>query len=620
MTAAWSLTQLLIAGTTMFGAMPTNEGQEFAFLASTEAIHIIDVTDPSAPSEIERIAGAEAGFYVVHRDLKVYNDHLYCVADEGDNSTLQIIDLSGLPDTAIQVYNSNEFVTTCHNIFIDSSQARLYILGKGNNTVMLDISAPAAPMLLATYPMSGFPLPYVHDAYIENNIGYMNCTENGLWVVDFTDAANPIALGSLEGYPTAGYNHSGWMAEDGQHYFMCDETHGSPIKVVDVSDPTDIFIETFFGLDQWADEIPHNVVVKNGLLYVSHYYDGMQVFDVNNPINPIRIAEYDTYPDASEDWYAGNWGIYPYLPSGNILLSDMQYGLFVIEKLPEVVTQYLDLKENEFEICEGEEVAFEMTVGSGFSDLGVHLSATLPTGATIEFVPSATAMPGDVVAVFIDGFPNTAGTFEEINLHANDGTDGISVSAFIKVNGPPSLIATPTSPDIDEIISPNNILFNWEDADNATSYRLEISTDISDFNGSIVFSGEAMLSFFSDVSLDSGLVYYWHIIAINDCHETVSDLWWFNTESPNAAHEQFGNNISIFPNPVDDYLFINFENKLNLKTELEIYTATGQRVVFENNLIGLNNFKLNMDGFLAGVYFVEIKNIEGVFVERVVVE
>lgn len=594
-----------------------DEGQEFAIIGSTEAIHIIDVTEPTNPTEVQRIAGADAGFYLVHRDMKVYKDHLYCVADEGSNSTLQIIDLTGLPDTATQVYNSNEFVVTSHNIFIDTAQARLYILGRSSTTSVLDISDPTAPVHLATYPKPGFPLPYVHDAYIENHIGYMNCAGDGLWVADFTDPDNPIALGSLEDYPGADYNHSGWMAKDGQHYFMCDETHSSPMTVIDVSDPSDLQVAAVFELGRWDDEIPHNPLVKDDLLYVSHYYDGMQVFDVSNPTNPIQAAEYDTYPDENEAWYSGNWGVYPYLPSGNILLSDMQYGLYVVEKLPETITQYLDIKENELEICEGEDVSFEMTVGSGFSDSGVYLSATLPAGAAIEFMPSDTVMPGEMVTVFITGLTEAT---EEIMLYANDATDSASVSVFTTTIAQPSQIFTPTSPDIDEIISPNDIFLNWPDADNATSYRIEIATDINDFNGSIIFSEETTSSFLANINLDSSSMYFWHAIAINDCQEVMSDLWWFNTESPNATYELNGNKISIFPNPVDDYLFINFDNKLNIKTELEIYTATGQRIIFENNLIGQNNFKLNMNEFTAGVYFLEIKNEEGVFVERVVVE
>ncbi|MFM8489315.1 MAG: hypothetical protein ACKOCH_23525, partial [Bacteroidota bacterium] len=42
------------------------------------------------------------------------------------------------------------------------------------------------------------------------------------------------------------------------------------------------------------------------------------------------IAHYDTRPEnITYNGYFGNWGNYPWLPSGNIISSDMQNGLFM---------------------------------------------------------------------------------------------------------------------------------------------------------------------------------------------------------------------------------------------------------------------------------------------------
>jgi hypothetical protein len=54
-------------------------------------------------------------------------------------------------------------------------------------------------------------------------------------------------------------------------------------------------------------------------------------------MNPVRTGYFDThnqtpmggpYPSPA---YQGAWGAYPYLPSGNVLVSDMQNGLFVLD-------------------------------------------------------------------------------------------------------------------------------------------------------------------------------------------------------------------------------------------------------------------------------------------------
>jgi hypothetical protein len=53
------------------------------------------------------------------------------------------------------------------------------------------------------------------------------------------------------------------------------------------------------------------------------------IVDVSRPQNPIEVAKYDTYP-AGGGGQNGCWGVYPFLPSGNLVVSDIQYGLYVL--------------------------------------------------------------------------------------------------------------------------------------------------------------------------------------------------------------------------------------------------------------------------------------------------
>ena len=49
----------------------------------------------------------------------------------------------------------------------------------------------------------------------------------------------------------------------------------------------------------------------------------------SDPINPVEVGYFDT-----SDWtglYDGNWGTYAYLPSGYIISSDRNNGLFIFE-------------------------------------------------------------------------------------------------------------------------------------------------------------------------------------------------------------------------------------------------------------------------------------------------
>ena len=105
----------------------------------------------------------------------------------------------------------------------------------------------------------------------------------------------------------------------------------------------DVSVVTTFhaGSAQEQYSIPHNLLVRDDRLYVSYYYDGLQVFDLADPLNPSRIGYFPTSNRPHNNSYEGAWGVYPFLPSGNILVSDMQEGLFVVENAGMVSAQQI---------------------------------------------------------------------------------------------------------------------------------------------------------------------------------------------------------------------------------------------------------------------------------------
>lgn len=314
-------------------------GYEYAILGSTEGTHLIDITDPTNPTEAFFIDALVSGGQVIHRDYHTYKGYLYAVCDEGPSS-LQIIDLNHLPDSANVVYDSRELVHRAHNIFIDTSSALLYLCAASGGAsgfsplALIDISIPTEPKFLKSYQTFGadYSIGHVHDAFVVNDTAFLNCGNDGLVIANFEDPLNPETISIVRpgDYPQSGYNHSGWISEDHRYYYMADENHGLDLKVIDLSNiynPT--VIKTFNAGSTSSLSIPHNMIVRCNQLYVSYYYDGYQVFDITDPASPQRTSSFDTYPQANNGSYKGAWGIYPYLPSGNVVVSDMQSGLFV---------------------------------------------------------------------------------------------------------------------------------------------------------------------------------------------------------------------------------------------------------------------------------------------------
>ena len=318
-------------------------GVEVAIIGSTEGTHFFDVTDPGNATQVGFVAGTYTGSGVIHRDYHDYNGYLYAVCDEGNTSTLQIIDISNLPNSVNIVYDSNVLFTKSHNIFIDTATAKLYVCAvkhtnPNNFSSAMEIYSlldPLNPSLLYTYNDVG----HVHDAYVRNDTAYLNCGYDGFRVVDFhylniAGGMAPIELGSLISYPDDGYNHSGWLNNDGTIYAMLDENHGYDIKLLDVSDLNNITVLSTFNSGISPNSMAHNAIIKHNLLFVSYYHDGLRVFNISDPINPFEVLYYDTYLPNNHSSYKGAWGVYPFWNTqshafSSILVSDMQTGLYV---------------------------------------------------------------------------------------------------------------------------------------------------------------------------------------------------------------------------------------------------------------------------------------------------
>ena len=324
-------------------------GREYAVIGSTMGTHIIDVTIPTQCLEVAFVAGTFQGSGVTHRDFFSMDNYLYGVCDQG-SSTLQIIDLTNLPNSVSLVYNSDSLISTSHNMFIDTTNKKLY----STNGTVLDISNPIYPAFLFNMGFS------CHDLYVENDTGYFNCTSNGLKVYEMT-TNTPQYLGGLTSYPDQGTNHSGWKEDN--TYVFADENHGLSLKVIDVSDLSNLSVTALFNSGVDANSIAHNLIIIDDFVYVSYYHDGLQIFDVSDPYNPIKAGYYDTYLPNNHNGYAGNWGVDPQLPSGIILVSDVQSGLFV-----------LDFNYNEESICDGDSLLFD----TSYVDAdGFHISNTV---------------------------------------------------------------------------------------------------------------------------------------------------------------------------------------------------------------------------------------------------
>ena len=320
-------------------------GTEIAILGGIEDIFFIDVTSPANPQliythHVTNINGTTN--QSLWRDFKTYQNYAYASADEGDSGLL-IFDLSDIPDTVTLITQTNASWSRAHNIYIDEANGRLYAAGsntQSNGLKVLNLAAsPTNPPQIGAIALDALGGGYVHDVHVRNNIAY--CSHGSLHKIqgyNMTNLSNISVVCIIDDYPEEGYNHSSWLNESGTMLVMADETHGSDLKLVDITDPLNISsddITTFYseleGPGAPGSSVAHNPFIKGNLAYIAYYHDGVQVFNISDPENIELLAYYDTFDNTDYIGYDGCWGVYPFLPSGIIIGSDQNNGLFVME-------------------------------------------------------------------------------------------------------------------------------------------------------------------------------------------------------------------------------------------------------------------------------------------------
>jgi choice-of-anchor B domain-containing protein len=312
----------------------TANGSEYAVIGSTMGTHFFQISPSGKLKEVDFVQGKFSSTQVIHRDLKTYENYLYAVCDEG-NSSLQIIDLQYLPDSVHVLNDLQGDFGRIHNIFIDSAQAMLYAFSvtpiiagmtqPKKPMSVFSIANPVNPVLLWSGPND---IPEVHDGYISNNKAILNCGFDGLRLYDFSNPNNPIFEQNISIYKEQGYNHQGWLSPDGKTYIFGDETNGKKLKKCSFDGNGQLQIDSYFGTDFEDGSVPHNIMLDNRFAFVAYYNSGLRVYDYTTQ-TISEVAFYDTYPDNTAFKMNGAWGIFSDLPSGKILISDRQYGLFV---------------------------------------------------------------------------------------------------------------------------------------------------------------------------------------------------------------------------------------------------------------------------------------------------
>ncbi|MCH9693942.1 MAG: choice-of-anchor B family protein [Gammaproteobacteria bacterium] len=361
------------SGADIWGFMDLNTNREYAIVGYSTGTAVFDVTDAENPREVGFVSGQRTTW----RDIKVYqfwngntqrfNAYAYITADNASDG-LFILDLNDLPHSISRVSYASDFAAA-HNVYLVDAEFSTGLSISGDSPTLIlaganisdgrfraySLANPEAPSFI-TAPSTPPDQPggnrlYMHDAasmivtdsrkdsQCVNAGGSTHCdvlfdfNESTVDIWDVTNPANPSRLSQLP-YSNARYTHSGWWSEDQQFLFIQDELDerdrglSTTLRVYSIADLT---APTLAG--SWigpTTAIDHNGFVRGNRYYMSNYARGLSILDISNPGSPALVGRFDTFPDGDSVGFPGNWGAYPYLPSGNIALSDIDRGFFMV--------------------------------------------------------------------------------------------------------------------------------------------------------------------------------------------------------------------------------------------------------------------------------------------------
>jgi choice-of-anchor B domain-containing protein len=348
--------------------------REYAIQGNSYGIHIIDITNPTAPFRVQFIdmsGGITPPNGRIWRDISAYtasNGATYAYIGAQSNGNFWVVDLSYLSTSSTpNGVDSNPIPSTAivdrgrtnygHTVSVNQALGLLFLNSANNGSTLgceiFDLIAnPFDPPLIANWSGAGHDC---HDSFSRSNVpgsggkdllyaseGYATRYR----IIDITNVRGGITSLVGESAPVSGiYAHSNWLDDDSHYLYAFDEFNVRDITVYDVSVPSNpIQVTTFqYSGDATANSRMHNGHVRGKYLYAGYYEAGLRVFDISNPANPVEVGKYETWRDPDGDGvfnqsvtgnYNGAWDVHALLPSGRVLVSDMKSGTFIVRVDP----------------------------------------------------------------------------------------------------------------------------------------------------------------------------------------------------------------------------------------------------------------------------------------------
>ncbi|MBX3012890.1 MAG: choice-of-anchor B family protein [Caldilineaceae bacterium] len=542
----------------MWGWTDPETGKEYALVGARDGVAFVDISTPTLPRYLGKLP--THAVRSSWRDLKVYRDHLFVVADKNNRHGLQLFDLRQLRTVTVTAGVTTTLLfsetahyagfSDAHNLAINEESGYAYAVGgetcKGG-LHMVNIQNLAHPTYAGCYAGDG----YIHDTQCviyrgadQRYQGHELCFNASVaqfTIVDVTNKAKPTRLSTIAVEGNV-YMHQGWLTPDQQYFLLDDEMdewfgdHNTRTYVFDVRDiESPRFVDAYTAASPAVD---HNLYISATYAYEANYTSGLRILDLKH-LTQGQLSEagfFDTYPENDEVVTSGAWTAYPFYQSGVVAISTLDRGLFLVRpRLPADVLFRQHLAE--VNLCEPTanetqfQIPFDLSARNQYTQVVSLRAQQLPMTATATFMPAvvdmaATGHASSTLTVAGSTLASSPYTFT-VEAVSPEGT--ILDTTIVRVHlahtsaSQPTLTA-PLSTTV-ETLTP--LTFRWSASD-AISYTVEIA-DEPTFSHALYTTSVT----FPELTLAAPLAYdrpyYWRVQANNRCGSTLSAVGSFRT-------------------------------------------------------------------------------------------
>ena len=264
------------------------------------------------------------------------------------------------------------------------------------------------------------------------------------------------------------------------------------------------------------------------------------------------------------------------------------------------------------QLCVTEEATYQITLGPDFGEIPT-VSVNMDPAANFSLAQSYNDSTRVLTFTLSDLFALNAGSYLLTFVVDDELGNQNQLNTSITMLAAPGL-STLEEPAPGSIFTSNEITLRWSAVGNATSYRVEISTDPS-FATVLISQLQTTLSYV--FTAPEGGLYYWRVTASNSCGDAVTAARTLSY-SPVSTRELMGISFQLYPNPTADQVQLSLSSGIGQPVVVEIYDLYGRLLGRNQQAAWALQHTIDLRELPAGTYLLRLTTLGGALTERVV--